>query len=164
MIHNNIVPMLLDPIDHRILALLQRNADLSNAALADQVGLSASACLRRVARLKETGVIQRVVALLDPAHTGRPLTAIVTIEFTRHGSDYRRKLMQALVAEPAVTQCYLVTGHVSCVIVVHMNNMDEYLAFADRHFDQDENVEAFYTHVVMQTVKYEPGPPLPDLP
>ncbi|OZI70730.1 Lrp/AsnC family transcriptional regulator [Bordetella genomosp. 12] len=155
--------MLLDPLDHRILSILQRDADLSNAALADEVGLSPSACLRRVARLKETGVIQRVVALLDSKYTGRALTAIVTIEFSRHGSEYRRKLMQSLIAEPAVTQCYLVTGRISCVIIVHMNNMDEYLAFADRHFDQDENVEAFYTHVVMQTVKNEPGPPLPDL-
>ncbi|AZY48811.1 AsnC family transcriptional regulator [Bordetella avium] len=154
--------MILDPIDHRILGILQRNADLSNAALAEQVGLSASACLRRVARLKEAGTIQRVVALLDPAQTGRALSAVVTLTFTRHGSEYRRELMQALIAEPAVTHCYLVTGTVSCVVIVHMNNMDEYLAFADRHFDQDENVEAFYTHVVLQTVKNEPSPPLPD--
>ncbi|MDQ8035414.1 AsnC family transcriptional regulator [Bordetella genomosp. 1] len=153
--------MTLDPIDHRILTVLQQNADLPNITLAERVGLSASACLRRVARLKEAGVIRRVVALLDPAQTGRPLTAIVTLEFARHGSEFRRAFMEKIKTEPAVTQCYLVTGAVSCVLIVHMRDMDEYLAFADRLFDQDENVEAFYTHIVLQTIKNEPGVPLP---
>ena len=156
--------MQLDAIDHRILGILQRDADISNAVLAERVGLSASACLRRVARLKESGVIRRIVAVLDPARVERPLSAIVTLEFARHGSEYRRTFMEQVALEPAVTQCYMVTGEVSCVLIVHMRDMDEYLAFADRLFDQDDNVQAFYTHIVMQTVKDEPVVAVPAAP
>ena len=63
--------MELDRIDRRILSALQENADLPNTSLAEKVGLSPSACLRRVARLKENGVIRRIVALIDPGHLDR---------------------------------------------------------------------------------------------
>ena len=79
----------LDPIDTKILRLLQDNADISNAELADKIGLSPSACLRRVAKLRDTGVIRKTVAVIDPAHIGRPLSAVINLEFHRHGNRYR---------------------------------------------------------------------------
>ena len=68
----------LDQIDHQILAALQKNADLPNTVLADQVGLSPSACLRRVAQLKQAGAIQKIIAIVDPDCIERKLTAVVT--------------------------------------------------------------------------------------
>ncbi|WP_459614398.1 Lrp/AsnC family transcriptional regulator [Bordetella sp. 2513F-2] len=148
----------LDALDHRILGVLQRDADLSNQALADRVGLSPSACLRRVARLKQAGVIRHIVAVLDPAHLARALTAIVTVEFAHHSSAQRQNFTRRVRAEPAVTQCYLVTGQVSCILVAQVRDMEAYLALADRLFDRDPNVQAFYTHIVMQTLKHELAP------
>ncbi|MBO9355266.1 winged helix-turn-helix transcriptional regulator [Bordetella petrii] len=149
--------MELDSLDHRILAQLQRDAGLSNVALADRVGLSPSACLRRVERLKKHGVIRRIVAVVDPARVAHGLSAIVTVEFARHGSVHRQDFLARVRAEAAVTQCYMVTGDVSCVLIVHMRDMDDYLALAERLFERDDNVQAFYTHIVMQTIKHEPG-------
>ena len=80
----------LDQIDHRILKVLEKNADLSNKILADQVGLSPSACLRRVAQLKKIGAIQRIVAVIDPDCIERNLTA-VTVKFERHGPQHRKR-------------------------------------------------------------------------
>ncbi|OZI22879.1 MULTISPECIES: Lrp/AsnC family transcriptional regulator [Bordetella] len=149
--------MTLDNLDVRILAQLQRDADLSNAALAARVGLSPSACLRRVARLKKQGIIRRIVAVVDPARVAHGLTAIVTVEFARHGTVHRQDFLARVRIEPTVTQCYMVTGDVSCVLIAHMRDMDDYLALADRLFERDDNVQAFYTHIVMQTIKHEPG-------
>jgi len=149
--------MTLDNLDVRILAQLQRDADLSNAALAARVGLSPSACLRRVARLKKQGIIRRIVAVVDPARVAHGLTAIVTVEFARHGAVHRQDFLARVRIEPTVTQCYMVTGDVSCVLIAHMRDMDDYLALADRLFERDDNVQAFYTHIVMQTIKHEPG-------
>lgn len=152
--------MELDAFDHRILTALQRDADISNTLLADAIGLSASACLRRVARLKKLGVIRRVVAVIDPAKVNRALTAVVTVEFARHGSGYRQQFVGKVRSEAAITQCYVVTGEVSCVVILHVHDMEEYLSLADRLFDQDENVQAFHTYIVMQTVKQETSIPL----
>src|SRR3546814_1477915 len=85
--------MELESLDHRLLASLQRDADLSNTALAGRIGLSPSACLRRVERLKKHGVIRRIVAVVDPARLAHGLSAIVTVEFARHGSVHRQEIM-----------------------------------------------------------------------
>jgi len=148
----------LDALDHRILAILQRDADLSNQALADRVGLSPSACLRRVVRLKQSGAIRGIVAVVDPARMARGLTAIVTVEFAHHGASFRQGFTRRVREEAAVSQCYMVTGQVSCVVIAHLRDMDEYLALAERLFERDSNVQAFYTHIVMQTIKHELAP------
>ncbi|GAB1584560.1 hypothetical protein PPNSA23_45030 [Phyllobacterium phragmitis] len=70
----------MDRIDRKLLNLLQRDASRTNADMADEVGLSPSSCLRRIRRLRRTGVIQRIVAILNPATIGRPLRALVTVE------------------------------------------------------------------------------------
>lgn len=150
----------LDRIDRRLLALLQANADVSNADLADQVGLSASACLRRVARLKESGVIRRIVALVDPAHLDRRLAAVVTVRMERHGPEYRREFIKRVKAETAVSQCYMVAGEESSVLLVHVSDMEEYTDLADRLFHNDTNVKSFTTHLVMSTTKQEASPGL----
>lgn len=152
--------MELDQIDCRILNVLQQDADLSNQALAERVGLSASACLRRVSRLKTSGVIARIVALVDPARINRKLTAVVTVEFSRHGSKHKRAFLSQAKQEPAVTQCYLVTGEMSCVLILQVAEMGEYLALSDKLFDQDDNVAFFRTYIVMQTVKQETALPV----
>lgn len=145
--------MEIDTTDHRILNALRTNADVSNTALAQAIGLSASACLRRVARLKESGVIEGIVARVDPAVLGRGLSAIVTVELERDGPTHRKGILGRIQKEPAVSQCYMVTGTVSLVVHIHMADMDEYMGLADTLFHADKNVKAFTTHIVMSTEK-----------
>ncbi len=147
--------MELDRIDHRILSVLQENADLPNTALAQQVGLSPSACLRRVARLKQNGVIRRIVAVVDPAHLDRRLSAVVTVNLDRHGPEFRRDFVARVKREASVSQCYMVAGEVSCVLVVQVADMEEYTALTDRLFHADDNVKAFTSYLVMSTTKQE---------
>ncbi len=147
--------MELDRIDHRILSVLRENADLPNTALAAEVGLSPSACLRRVARLKQEGVIKRIVAVIDPGHLDRKLSAVVTVALDRHGPEFRRDFVARVKKEMAVSQCYMVAGEVSCVVIVQVADMDEYTSLADRLFHADSNIKAFTTHWVMSTTKQE---------
>ena len=143
----------LDQIDRRILATLQENADLPNKILADKVGLSPSACLRRVAHLKKIGAIQRIVAVVDPECMERRLTAVVTVKFERHGPQFRRNFFDQLEREKAVSQCYMVTGEVGSVLILNVVDMDEYTQLADRLFHDDENVAAFTTYLVMSKLR-----------
>lgn len=143
----------LDQIDHRILKVLENNADLSNKILADQVGLSPSACLRRVAQLKKIGAIQRIVAVIDPDCIERNLTAVVTVKFERHGPQHRKNFFDQLEKENAVSQCYMVAGEVGSVLILNVIDMEEYTELADRLFHADENVSAFTTHLAMSKLK-----------
>lgn len=104
-----------DQIDRNIVAAMQTNADISNSALAEKVGLSPSACLRRVANLKASGVIQSIVAVVDPKFYNRKLSAIITIKLERHGPTFRQNIIKSIENEPAVSQCHLVSGASSCV-------------------------------------------------
>lgn len=147
----------LDQIDRRILSQMQKNADLPNTKLARLVGLSPSACLRRVARLKADGAIRSIVATVDPAYLNRRLGAIVTVKFDRHGPEFRRDFIKMVQNEPAVSQCYMVSGELSCVLMLHVVDMEEYTNLADQLFHADRNVATFTTHFVMNVAKLEPA-------
>lgn len=145
----------LDQIDTKILRHLQEDADIANADLADKIGLSPSACLRRVAKLREAGIIRKTVAVIDPSLVGRPLRAVINLEFHRHGNRYRQDFIRKTKELEAVRQCYLVTGEVTGVMILHMRDMAEYTALCDTLFDADENIVWYRTYIVTETLKDE---------
>lgn len=147
----------LDQIDTKILRELQGNADIANADLAAKIGLSPSACLRRVAKLRDTGVIRKTVAVIDPAQIGRPLGAVINLEFHRHGNQYRQDFIRKARALDAVRQCYVVTGEVTGVMVLQMRDMAEYTALCEALFDIDDNIVWYRTYIVTEVLKNEPG-------
>ena len=143
----------MDRIDKRLLNLLQEDASRTNAELADLVGLSPSSCLRRIRRLKDAGIIDRIVALLTPAKAGRGLKAIVTIELERHGEQYMREFLDLAAREPAVMQAYSVSGETDAILMLRLIDMEEYDAFCERLFKDRSNVARFYTMFVIRTAK-----------
>lgn len=147
----------LDQIDTKILRHLQEDADIANADLADKIGLSPSACLRRVAKLREVGTIRKTVAVIDPSLVGRPLRAVINLEFHRHGNRYRQDFIRKTRELEAVRQCYLVTGEVTGVMILHMHDMAEYTALCETLFDADENIVWYRTYIVTEVLKNEPG-------
>ncbi len=143
----------LDGIDRKLLNLLQIDASRTNAKLADLVGLSPSSCLRRIRRLKDSGVIDRVVALLSPAKTGRNLKAVVTIELERHGEHYMRQFLEVASAEPAVAQAYAVSGQTDAILMLRLIDMGEFDALCERLFKTQSNVARYFTMFVIRTAK-----------
>ena len=145
----------MDRIDRKLLNLLQRDASRTNVDLADEVGLSPSSCLRRLQRLRKSGVIDRIVAILNPARAGRTIKALVTVELKLHGEQHMRRFLNRAVAEEAVSQAYGVTGETDVVLMLWLRDMEEYVALCDRLFSDDHNVARFFTMVVMRTAKDE---------
>ncbi len=145
----------MDRIDRKLLNLLQRDASRTNADMADEVGLSPSSCLRRVQRLRKSGVIDRIVAILNPAKAGRMIKAVVTVELKLHGEQHMRRFLDVAVAEEAVSQAYAVTGETDVILMLRLRDMEEYAALCDRLFDEQHNVARFFTMVVIRTAKEE---------
>jgi Lrp/AsnC family leucine-responsive transcriptional regulator len=150
----------MDRIDRKLLNLLQRDASRTNADMADEVGLSPSSCLRRIRRLRQTGVVDRIVAILNPARTGRMLKALVTVELKLHGEQYMRQFLDLAIREDAVAQAYAVTGKVDVVLMLHLRDMEEFDALCDRLFRDQTNVARFFTMMVIRTAKNETAIPL----
>lgn len=143
----------MDRIDRKILDHLQDDASRTNAALAEKVGLSPSSCLRRVRRLRKAGIIDRIVAILNPAKVGGGLKAIVTVELERHGEQHVRSFLSLAAAEPVVVQAYSVSGQIDAVLMLRLSDMDEFDALTERLFHSGSNVVRYYTHFITRTAK-----------
>lgn len=145
----------MDRIDRKLLNILQGDASRTNVDMADEVGLSPSSCLRRLQRLRASGVIDRIVAILNPAKAGRVLKALVTVELKLHGEQHMRRFLDITSAEEAVSHAYAVTGATDVVLMLRLRDMEEFDALCDRLFRDQYNVARFFTMVVIKTAKEE---------
>ncbi|CAM3774724.1 Lrp/AsnC family transcriptional regulator [Roseateles saccharophilus] len=126
----------LDAIDRSILNELQRDGRLPNQDLAQRVHLSPSACLRRVKRLEESGVIDRYVALLNPKAVGKQGTSYTIINLERMTTAALAAFEEAVLASPDILDCFYVAG-----------SNDYLIRFA---YKDAEDLERFHTYVLMQ--------------
>jgi Lrp/AsnC family transcriptional regulator, leucine-responsive regulatory protein len=151
----------LDATDLRILDQLQRDASLTNQALATAVHTSPATCLRRVKRLEEGGVIERRVAILSPQKLGAGLTAIVEVTLDRQGAEQLAAFEARAVAEVPVQQCHRVSPGPDFVLVLQVPDMAAYHALVQRLFTQDANVRNVKSFFSVHRAKFEPAIALP---
>jgi len=160
-------PIDLDAKDRHLLDLLQQDARRSLESMAGEVALSAPAVQRRIKRLREAGVIQRDVAVVDPAAVGLPMTFIVIVELERERAEQIDAFRRKVTAEPRVQQGYYVTGEGDFVVIALARDMDDFEALTRRLFFDDPNVRRFRTSVVMGSAfrsLYVPAAALADTP
>lgn len=154
----------LDTVDLQLLELLQADAATSNQDLARQVHISPPTCLRRVRRLRETGLIQREIAVLDPARIaavlGHGLEAVVEITLDRQGQEEQEAFEAKVIADAAVQQCYRVSPGPDFVLIVHVPDMPGYLALAQRLFTGDANVRNVKAFFSVKRAKFAPAIPV----
>ncbi|HWT95993.1 MAG TPA: Lrp/AsnC family transcriptional regulator [Terriglobales bacterium] len=111
----------LDSIDQNLLRLLRLNARMSNVQLAAEVGLSPSACLRRIKLLEEAGVIRGYTVLLDSSsHAHNNITALVNITLERQTEEYLNRFEAAVRKYPEIQECFLMTGQADYLLWVGM--------------------------------------------
>lgn len=144
--------LVLDSIDLQLLAQLQRDASLSNQELAERVHTSPPTCLRRVKRLRDAGLIERQVALINPERLaqilGHGLTAVVEITLERQDAAALDAFENGVAQVAAVQQCYRVSPGPDFCLIVHTRDMPEYQAVTQRLFTSDanvRNVKAFFS-------------------
>lgn len=158
-------PTTLDAIDLALLDQLQRDASLSNQALAARVHISPPTCLRRVKRLRETGLIEREIAVLNvdklASVAGHGLCALVEITLDRQDLDALEAFEKRVGADDAVQQCYRVSPGPDFCLVVHAMHMPDYLALAQRLFTADANVRNVKTFFSIKRSKFGARVPLP---
>ena len=150
----------IDGTDIKLLDALQTDASLSNQALAELVHISPPTCLRRVKRLKDAGLIEREIALLNPDKlaviTGHGLTAIVEITLERQVDEYLSAFEKRLSLDAAVQQCYRTSPGPDMVLVVHVADMPAYLSLSQRLFTGDANVRNVKAFFSIKRSKFEP--------
>ena len=116
----------LDRLDRRILTLLQEDAGLSNADIAEQVGLSSNACWRRVRRLEERGVIEKRVALLNPEKLALNVTVFVGIRTNEHNDQWLAKFSAGVAATPEVVEFYRMSGDTDYLLKIVVKDIADY--------------------------------------
>ena len=122
----------LDKIDYRILHFLQNDAHITNAELAEKVGLSPSPCLRRVKAMENRGIIQRYVAIVDAAEVGLPISAFVAISLHSQDRDALEVFQSSVETYPEVMECYLMTGSSDFLLRVVVPDLQTYERFTDK--------------------------------
>ncbi len=150
----------LDAIDRRLLEALQRDASRTNQQLAADLHLSPPTCLRRVQRLRQSGLIAREVALLDVDRLGATLTAIVEISLDRQDEQSLAAFEARVAPDEAVQQCYRVSPGPDFVLIVTVRDMPAYQALAQRLFTSDANVRNVKAFFSVRRAKFEPRMPL----
>ena len=144
-----------DPIDDRILRELTRDGRLSNLALADRVGLSPSACSRRVAALERRGVISGYRAVIDREALGQGFVAYIAVGLSLHTRDSQGAFERAVSAAPEVRECHNVTGTVEYLLRVEAADLRAYKHFHTEVLGALPGVVSLTSYVVMGSPKDE---------
>lgn len=145
----------LDEINRRILCELERDGRITNADLAQKVGLSPSACLRRVQELERAGVIKGYRAVVDRAATGGAFTAYVAVGLSEHHKRNQRNFEKAMAAAPQVRECHNVTGAIEYILRVEVADLAAYKEFHTEVLGQVPEVASITSYIVMASAKDE---------
>lgn len=144
-----------DPISTRILRILEHDGRIPNQQLAARVGLSPSACLRRVQDLERRGAIRGYRAVIAPEARAAGFTAYVTIGLARHTNDAQRAFERACLAAPQVRECHNITGTVEYLLRVEVRDLESYRRFHTEVLGAFPQIATITTHVVMGSPKDE---------
>ncbi|MGW6194558.1 Lrp/AsnC family transcriptional regulator [Kribbella sp. NPDC055110] len=142
----------MDDVDRAILAVLEKDGRISNADLAERVGLSPSPCLRRVRRLEESGVIRGYRAVVDPAAVGRGLRVLAGVRLVRHARAEVAAFESAVTRLPEVVQTHHVTGNVDYLLQVEVADLPAYEDFHANKLASLPGVAAVTSYVTMKTL------------
>jgi Lrp/AsnC family leucine-responsive transcriptional regulator len=146
---------MIDEIDRRIIALLQEDARLSNAALADKVGLTSSTVHERVKKLERKGIIKGYMAVVEPALLGKTITAFIrlTVGVTAQGYlESKNGVMEVCLNEPDILECHGVAGEDCYILKVRVANPQELERLIER-IRMKSQVARTITSIVLSTFK-----------
>ena len=153
----------MDQIDRKILTVLQDNANISIAELADRVGLSQTPCWKRIQKLEQNGIITKRVALVAPEKIGLGLTVFVQIETSDHSGPWLGKFAETVAGMPEVIEFYRMAGDVDYMLRVVVADMAAYDRFYKMLIDTIplKNVTSRFA---MERIKSTTAYKVPELP
>jgi Lrp/AsnC family transcriptional regulator, leucine-responsive regulatory protein len=160
---NNLLPQAveLDAIDLKILAALQRDSSLTNVELARRVHLSPSPCLARVKALRQSGVIRRYVALVDPEAIGLGVSVFISISLREQNTAALAEFERRIEACDEVMECYLMTGDADYLLRVVVPDIRALERFVLDRLSPIPGVEKIRSSFTLKQVRYKTELPLP---
>lgn len=153
----------LDATDIALLTALQRQGRISNAELAERVGLSASACLRRVQRLEADGVIAGYAAVIDPKRIGLGLEAFVRVQLRDHSPAIVDGFVRQVQLWEEVIACHALTGEMDYLLQVMVEDLEHFSRFLLDRLLNDAGVADVNTSFVLREIKPRQSLPLTQL-
>lgn len=145
----------IDAIGRKILQELSRDGRIFNLELAERVGLSPAACLRRVQELERSGVIKGYRAVIDPAKLGLTFLAYVTVGLSSHTKKSQADFEAAMADAPEVRECHNLTGAIEYLLRVETADLASYKHFHTEVLGVLPQVHAITTYVLMESPKDE---------
>lgn len=142
----------LDDFDRRLLDLVRQNNLEPARILADKVGLSLSAVLRRLRRLRDEKVIVADIAVVDPALTGSALTMHVLVQMQQAGPQTMDNFARDIVRHPEITGAWDVTGEDDFLLKIQVGTMEDYDRFTRRALGEDKGVHSFKTMIAIRNI------------
>lgn len=143
----------MDAIDRKILDILQADATVPVAAIADKVGLSAAPCWRRIKRMEDDGVIRRRVALVDRRKANVPMTLFVSVRTTRHAVGWLEDFRRVISDIPEIVEAWRLTGEIDYMLRIVVPDVDAYDAVYKRLISKLEFAD-ISSAIAMEEMKY----------
>ena len=143
----------IDRFDRHILDLFQSNTRLTTSEISERIGLSPTACQRRLNRMRGDGYIEQEIAVVSPKLVGRPLIMVVQVFLERGESSLIQKFKHLIRQRDEIMQAYYVTGEADFLMLVSMRDMEEYEKFTHEVFFDNPDVKNFETSTVMDRTK-----------
>jgi Lrp/AsnC family leucine-responsive transcriptional regulator len=155
--------MKLDKTDLRILEVLQRDGRTSVVDLADQIGLSATPCARRIKLLESAGLIQGYAAIVDPKKVGHSIQAIVQVKLEQHTDEIVERFTRTVTERPEVLACYSMTGEMDFVLHIVVRDIEALSEFTLKRLLRTRGVRDVRSSIVLETLKRSLTVPLAEI-
>jgi Lrp/AsnC family transcriptional regulator len=151
----------LDHFDVQLLDLLQKNASLSTAELAETIGLSQSPCWRRIHRLEEAGIIDRRVTLLNRKALGLNAHIFAQVKLSAHGRSHLQDFTDTVRDIPEILDCFVLMGDVDFLLRIVTRDVEAYEKLFFEKLSQLPGVQEIKSSVALSEIKHTTALPLP---
>ena len=150
----------LDHTDRKILDLLQTNAGINATAIGERIGLSQSACWRRIQRMREEGVIRDQAVILDREKVGLTTMVFAHVKLTSHGRSNLSKFADEVKRYPEVMDCYVVLGNVDFLLRIVTEDIKAYEQFFFEKLSQLPGIQEVNSSIVLSDIKHTTALPI----
>jgi len=150
----------LDRIDRRMLEELQRDGRLPATELAERVGLSPTPCLRRLRQLEDDGVISGYTAVVDPQKLDLNIVAYIELKLDQRSEADTAAFREAVLAEPAIIECYALTGTIDYLLKVAVRDLEEFSELTMQKILRYPGVRSITSGLMLQVLKQQRGYPV----
>jgi DNA-binding Lrp family transcriptional regulator len=150
----------MDNIDKKIITVLQKNARMTNADLAEKIGMTRSPVFERVKKLERTGVITKYIALVNPDMVGIRCFTYIEVTLIRHGQEAVERFIDSITKLHEVMECHHITGEADFLLKVATKDIAEYEDFILHKLTALPDVRNLKTMVVLSTMKNETSLPV----